>query len=202
MFWDMLFAMSFNDLSVLLLLYSCSESHGPGFDASPILCPLYPHVLFCLSLLSFAIRCRSISSASVGECFVDPNSTSSSRPSALPHLSSVCVSGRVPSFLRAVTAEGSGSEYLQCQQCVQQPEGCQRRLHALMVAQSEGTGGVSAYGLESRKVVEPGWMRQHELDGHPYDKRCPWCVQGRLRQKQHFRQQPGSGTVLAYNYVG
>ena len=91
-----------------------------------------------------------------------------------------------------VTAEGSGSEYLQCQQCVQQPEGCQQRLHALMVAQSEGTGGVSAYGLESSEVVEPGWMRQHELDGHPYDKRCPWCVQGRLRQKQHFRQQPGS----------
>ena len=100
-----------------------------------------------------------------------------------------------------MTAEGSGSEYLQCQQCVQQPEGCQQRLHALMVAQSEGTGGVSAYGLESSKVVEPGWMRQHELDGHPYDKRCPWCVQGRLRQKQHFRQQPGSGTVLAGSTV-
>ena len=99
------------------------------------------------------------------------------------------------------TAEGSGSEYLQCQQCVQQPEGCQQRLHALMVAQSEGTGGVSAYGLESSKVVEPGWMRQHELDGHPYDKRCPWCVQGRLRQKQHFKQQPGSGTMLAGSTV-
>ena len=41
----------------------------------------------------------------------------------------------------------------------------QQMLHALMVAQSEGTVGVSAYGLESYKSVEPGWMRQHELDG-------------------------------------
>ena len=77
----------------------------------------------------------------------------------------------------------------------------QQMLHALMVAQSEGTVGVSAYGLESYKSVEPGWMRQHELDGHPYDKRCPWCVQARLRQKQHLRQQPGSGTELAGSTV-
>jgi hypothetical protein len=52
-------------------------------------------------------------------------------------------------------------------------------------------------GLEHSQSGEPAWMKQHQLDGHPYDKRCPWCVQGRLKQRQHFRQLPGSGESLS-----
>ena len=68
----------------------------------------------------------------------------------------------------------------------------QQSLHAVLVA--EGAGLV-AYGLQSRQVVEPNWMAEHERQGYPYRKDCPWCVQGRLKQKQHFHQIAGSGTV-------
>ena len=30
------------------------------------------------------------------------------------------------------------------------------------------------------------------LEGHPYDKRCPWCVQGKVRHKRAFRQIEGA----------
>ena len=39
--------------------------------------------------------------------------------------------------------------------------------------------------------TEPVWMRQHQLEGHSYDKTCPWCVQGKLKQRQQFRQLHG-----------
>jgi hypothetical protein len=42
-------------------------------------------------------------------------------------------------------------------------------------------------GLELAEVREPKWMLQHQLDGHPYISKCPWCVQGKLKQKQHVR---------------
>ena len=61
--------------------------------------------------------------------------------------------------------------------------------------------GLLAYGLQSRQVVEPDWMAEHERQVHPYRKDCPWCVQGRLKQKQHFHQVAGSGTVLAGSIV-
>jgi hypothetical protein len=50
--------------------------------------------------------------------------------------------------------------------------------------------------------AEPAWMRQHQIEGHPYDKRCPWCVQGKLKQRQHFRQLPGSSDVVRVCQVG
>ena len=83
---------------------------------------------------------------------------------------------------------------VQCMVC--EPE--EQSLHTVLVA--EGAGLV-AYGLQSRQVVEPSWMSEHEKQGHPYRKDCPWCVQGRLRQKQHCRQTAGSGTVLAGSTV-
>ena len=74
----------------------------------------------------------------------------------------------------------------------------QHRVHEVLVAE---VAGLVAYGLESRAVSEPSWMQQHELKGHPYDKRCPWCVQGRLKQKQHLQQLAGSGTEMAGSTV-
>jgi hypothetical protein len=71
-------------------------------------------------------------------------------------------------------------------------------VHEVLVAE---VAGLVAYGLESRAVSEPSWMQQHELKGHPYDKRCPWCVQGRLKQKQHLQQLAGSGTEMAGSTV-
>ena len=59
-------------------------------------------------------------------------------------------------------------------------------LHATVLSASQPGG-----------QTEPAWMKQHQLDGHPYDKRCPWCVQGILKQRQHFRQLPGSGESLS-----
>jgi hypothetical protein len=75
---------------------------------------------------------------------------------------------------------------------------CQHRVHEVLVAE---VAGLVAYGLESRAVSEPSWMQQHELKGRPYDKRCPWCVQGRLKPKQHLQQLAGSGTEMAGSTV-
>ena len=47
-------------------------------------------------------------------------------------------------------------------------------------------------GLESNPTSEPAWMLKHQLQGHPYDSRCWWCVQGKLRKKRALRQLPGS----------
>ena len=74
----------------------------------------------------------------------------------------------------------------------------EQSLHTVLVAE---VAGLVAYGLESRAVSEPSWMAEHERQGHPYRKDCPWCVQGRLRQKQHCRQVAGSGTALAGSTV-
>ena len=52
------------------------------------------------------------------------------------------------------------------------------RVHEVLVAE---VAGLIAYGLESRAVSEPSWMAEHERQGYPYRKDCPWCVQGRLR---------------------
>ena len=56
-------------------------------------------------------------------------------------------------------------------------------------------------GLELAEVREPKWMLQHQLDGHPYNSKCPWCVQGKLKQKQHVRQLAGSGVDMAGSTV-
>ena len=89
-----------------------------------------------------------------------------------------------------VDSEYSGSECSDSE--------CQHRVHEVLVAE---VAGLVAYGLESRAVSEPSWMQQHELKGHPYDKRCPWRVQGRLKQKQHLQQLAGSGTEMAGSTV-
>ena len=81
-----------------------------------------------------------------------------------------------------------------CGLCESQLETESKLRHALLVKPKPGSG---AEKLASREVTEPDWMVKHQLDGHPYDSRCPWCVQGRLKQKQHFRQVPGSGTDSA-----
>ena len=93
----------------------------------------------------------------------------------------------------AEDSELSDSE-VQCAVC--EPE--EQSLHTVLVAE---VAGLVAYGLESRAVSEPSWMAEHERQGHPYRKDCPWCVQGRLRQKQHCRQVAGSGTALAGSTV-
>ena len=96
---------------------------------------------------------------------------------------------------RELTEESDYSDSeVQCMVC--EPE--EQSLHTVLVA--EGAGLV-AYGLQSRQVVEPSWMSEHEKQGHPYRKDCTWCVQGRLRQKQHCRQTAGSGTILAGSTV-
>jgi hypothetical protein len=70
----------------------------------------------------------------------------------------------------------------QCQECVVES---QEQKHAEVL------------GLELAAVKQPKWMLQHQLDGHPYNSKCPWCVQGKLKQKQHLRQLAGSGTDMA-----
>ena len=47
-------------------------------------------------------------------------------------------------------------------------------------------------GLEMNPTSEPDWMLEHQLQGHPYDSRCWWCVQGKLRKKRALRQPEGS----------
>ena len=93
-------------------------------------------------------------------------------------------------------AEESDYSDSEVQGMVCEPE--QQSLHAVLVAME---AGLVAYGLQSRQVKEPAWMAEHERQGHPYRKDCPWCVQGRLRQKQHLHQIAGSGTVLAGSTV-
>ena len=83
----------------------------------------------------------------------------------------------------AEDSDFSDSE-VQCMVC--EPE--EQSLHTVLVAE---VAGLVAYGLESRAVSEPSWMAEHERQGHPYRKDCPWCVQGRLRQKQHCTCRQG-----------
>lgn len=89
-------------------------------------------------------------------------------------------------------------------------QNCHARV-MLLVPESAVAPDSLAYSLqqpESHAVVlalaeskQPGWMLQHQLEGHPYDKRCPWCVQGRLKQQQHRKQISGAGVNLAGSTV-
>ena len=83
---------------------------------------------------------------------------------------------------------------VQCRVC--EPE--EQSLHTVLVAEE---AGLVAYGLQSRQVVEPSWITEHEGQGRSYRQDYPWCVQGRPRQKQHCRQVAGSGTLLAGSTV-
>ena len=60
----------------------------------------------------------------------------------------------------AEESDYSDSE-VQCMVC--EPE--EQSLHTVLVAEETG---LVAYGLQSRQVVEPSWMAEHEKQGHPY----------------------------------
>ena len=64
--------------------------------------------------------------------------------------------------------------------------------HCLMpVMADEGNKkGVGSDVLDPERVVssEPRWMIEHSLAGHPFDSRCDFCVQSRLRTKKAVRK--------------
>ena len=46
--------------------------------------------------------------------------------------------------------------------------------------------------FDSDAGADPEWLIQHYIEGHPYSREGPWCVQGKMREKQCRRQAVGS----------
>lgn len=68
--------------------------------------------------------------------------------------------------------------------------------------------GLDLIAMGLREVSEPKWMLQHQIDGHyPYNPKCPWCVQGKLKARKAVRKvreaslTPG-GLTVAVDYSG
>jgi hypothetical protein len=53
---------------------------------------------------------------------------------------------------------------------------------------SKRDGGSDVLDPEKVGSSEPKWMMEHSLAGHPFDSRCDFCVQSRLRTKKAVRK--------------
>ena len=65
------------------------------------------------------------------------------------------------------------------------------KLHESVMTMSSGCAYKGDL-LDSEVNADPEWLIQHCREGHPYSRKCPWCVQGKMREKQHRRQAVGS----------
>ena len=69
----------------------------------------------------------------------------------------------------------------------------QQSLHDVLVAKEIG---LVAYGLQSRQVIESSRVADHERQGHPYKKDCPWYA---CTENAEAKVAPAAGSRVRHN---